>query len=161
MDSKLLEEFDWLDAVRGSLRQGCPLLGTCTSTTPASSIDYHVVHEALNCMTTQAKIDMNTKLSPHTPVASVLQVTGGQPVPVQTILKLPSKPVFGPQRQPPCYTPVQDRLDILRHSGKLEDAQAELQGEINEIYEQWRARAVDESLGMEDTPLSEKKGQKG
>ena len=47
MSSDKLVELDWIKEMHGSLREGNRCIGTCASSTPASSIDYHVVHQKL------------------------------------------------------------------------------------------------------------------
>ena len=165
MQSDLLHESGWLETITGVVREGSREIGSCTSSCPASTIDYHVIHETLGAMVTPAQVDLVTKLSPHRPVWSVLQVQGGQPVPVQKVLQLPSTKVYGPLQPHPSYANAKARLDVLNKPGKLEDLQADLQQEINECYAEWRTAAVDELLLAQDidpaTVPAAKKGTAG
>ena len=47
VDSSWLEDMEWVKQIKGCLRVGDRRIGTCTSTTPATTIDYHVVHQKL------------------------------------------------------------------------------------------------------------------
>ena len=77
MSSDKLEELEWTKQMQGSLREGDRRIGTCTCATPATSIDYHMVHKKIEQMTTEAHIDLATKLPPRRPVWATLQLTGG------------------------------------------------------------------------------------
>ena len=78
-------------------------MGTCTSTMPASSTDYHVVHRDLDLMATMAEVQLGVDLAPHRPVKSTLRLCHGSPVPDQCVLPLPVEAVVGPQRAPTEY----------------------------------------------------------
>ena len=61
--SEWLEELGWVQQVHGSLRVGDRRIGTCTAKTPASTIDYHVVHQKLDSMVPAAVIDLVSQLA--------------------------------------------------------------------------------------------------
>ena len=116
-----LNRMEWPKLMQGSLRVGERELGTCTIAKPANTIDYHLVHHALDNMTGAAQVDLRSDLSPHRPVTACLRLVGGQAVPVQKVRKLPHTPTIGPRRKPPDYSKVESILDALEQPGTLDD----------------------------------------
>ena len=64
IDSSWLEDIGWLRTVHGRLRAGSKHIGTCTMASPATNIDYHIVHKKLSHMVSEAQIDLGQNY-PH------------------------------------------------------------------------------------------------
>ena len=50
VDDQVLEEMEFIKAIKGQTRVADKRIGTCTSTVPASTIDYRIIHEKLERM---------------------------------------------------------------------------------------------------------------
>ena len=74
---------------------------------------------------------------------------------MQVVFKLPGTRVVGPARKPPCYDSFTERMKELNKPQKLEELSAELHREIDECYEEWRSKAVDELLQAQDRDPAE------
>ena len=78
VEDDALAELDWFQAIKGKVRTADKRIGTCTSACPATTIDYHAVHEKLEHMVQEGHVDLVSRLSPHRPVWALLELAGGE-----------------------------------------------------------------------------------
>ena len=78
IEGQQLLDLGWVDLIHGMVRAGDSKMGTCTVASPPTNIEYFVMHTALSHMVPEAEIDLDSRLAPHRPVRSFLQLRGGE-----------------------------------------------------------------------------------
>ena len=69
---------EFIKAIKGQTRVADKRIGTCTSTVPASTIDYRIIHEKFERTVNACHVDLVSKLSPRRPVWAMLELEGGE-----------------------------------------------------------------------------------
>ena len=106
MSPQTLADTQFPEAARARIVADLDPVGTCTSATGASVIDYFVMANDFADLVGKANTLLDANTAPHRPVQVTVPANAGQMmklavVPVQ---KLPCDPVYGPRPKPPSWS---------------------------------------------------------
>eukprot|EP00973_Karenia_brevis_P048836 6774687-Karenia_brevis.AAC.1 len=107
MSVDMLARSRWLRSVNGIIVAGPASVGTCTSATPASNIDFFVIHASLRHLVHGAATSITASTKPHRPCSmTFISSSAEEKVPKWPQVKMDARRMIGPMTAPPDYSEV-------------------------------------------------------